>query len=130
MTAQLELEVYQHLVRYLTEQEDFHSFRTWFDENTWDSGSWNSPLLGHIELALAELSSERMTDSEFRESLRTSIPATIELPPIAAANIPKNVTGTSNTVKLVPAFGRAELESASQTPSRTLWQPAWQFQPA
>lgn len=130
MTAQLELEVYQHLVRYLTGREDLQSFRAWFDENTWDRGSWNSPLLGHIELALAELSSGHMTDFEFQESLRTSIPATLELPPLGTANIPTNVTGTSNTVKPVPAFGRAESESACQNPSRTLWQPGWQFQPA
>jgi hypothetical protein len=96
MTAQLELEVYQHLVRYLTGREDLQSFRTWFDQNTWDRGSWNSPLLGHVELALAELSSKHRTEDEFREVLQSSLPqVTLQLAPMLSS-VPNVTSGSSN----------------------------------
>lgn len=96
MTAQLELEVYQHLVRYLTGREELQSFRTWFDQNTWDRGSWNSPLLGHIELALAELSSKHRTEAELREVLQSSLPqVTLHLAPMLSS-VPNVTSGSCN----------------------------------
>ncbi len=98
MTAQLELDVYQHLVRYLAGQEDLQSFRTWFDQNTWDRGSWNSPLLGHIELAFAELSSNHRTEDEFRSALQSSIPQlTLQLHPLLSSAL-SITSGSSNTL--------------------------------
>jgi hypothetical protein len=98
MTAQLELEVYQHLVRYLSCREDLQSFRTWFDQNTWDRGSWDSPLLGHIELALAELSSKHRTEDELRSVLRSSLPpVTLQLAPMLSS-VPNVISGASNTL--------------------------------
>lgn len=132
MTTQLELEVYRHLVAYLDRKESLKDFRRWFELHTWDQQQWESPLVSRIELALAELSSEHLTDGEFEESIRSSIPATLELPPIATANIPTNVTSASNAVKLVPAFSKPlPLPVVSEeNPSRTSWQPRWQPQPA
>jgi len=98
MTAQLELEVYQHLVRYLTGREELQTFRAWFDQNTWDHGSWNSPLLGHIELALAELSSKDRTEDEFREVLQSSLPqVTLQLAPMLSS-LPNVTSGSSNSL--------------------------------
>ncbi len=74
MAAQIELEVYQHLVGYLNGKEDLESFRIWFDRHTWDRHSWNSPLIGQVELALAELSSRHRTEEEFRDVLQSSLP--------------------------------------------------------
>jgi len=109
MTAQLELETYQRLVSYLCGQVSLTEFRRWFDSNTWDQGQWESPLIGQIELVLAELSSCNLTKQEFDEALQSSIPTvTLEVKPITRSSLPTLVTsGASNTTRPLSAFNNA-----------------------
>jgi hypothetical protein len=106
MTVQLELETYRHLVMYLSGLVSLRDFREWFDSHTWDQAQWESPLIGQIELALAELSSSNLTEHEFGELLRSSIPTvTLEMKPITGANLPPLViSAASNTTKSISAF--------------------------
>jgi hypothetical protein len=131
MTVQLELETYRHLVMYLNGLVSLREFRTWFDSNTWDQAAWESPLIGQIELALAELSSSDLTEHEFGELLRSSIPTvTLEIQPITEPGLPTVVTSTaSNTTKSMPAFvvpSAPPVEGARDEPSvRTLRNLVW-----
>jgi hypothetical protein len=106
MTVQLELETYRHLVMYLGGRVSLEDFRKWFDSHTWDQAQWESPLVGQIELALAELSSNNLTEQEFVEVLRSSIPTlTLEMQPITRSDLPTLVTSAaSNTTKSLSAF--------------------------
>jgi len=106
MTVQLELETYQHLVMYLGGLVSLRDFRTWFDSNTWDQAQWESPLIGQIELALAELSSSKLTEQEFVKALKSSIPTlTLEIKPLTQSNLPTVVaSAASNVIKSISAF--------------------------
>ena len=119
MTARLELEVYRRLVAYLGGRESLQAFRRWFDGSTWDEGEWESPLVGQIELALAELSSGHRTEEDFRASLRNTLPTvTLELEPIVRADILPVSTSANNQVKRV-----AGLVATSTTPGSFVGRP-------
>jgi hypothetical protein len=106
MTVQLELETYRHLVMYLSGLVSLRDFRGWFDSHTWDQAQWESPLIGQIELALAELSSSKLTEQEFLAVLKSSLPTlTLEMKPLTQSNLPTVVTtATSNITKSTSAF--------------------------
>ena len=107
MTVQLELETYRQLVAYLGGGVSLKNFRRWFDGHTWDQAPWDSPLIGQIELAMAELSSNNLTEQEFVGVLRSSIPTTLtlEMQPITRSNLPTLVTSAaSNTTRSMSAF--------------------------
>jgi hypothetical protein len=131
MTVQLELETYRHLVLYLRGAVSLRDFRRWFDSHTWDQTQWESPLIGQIELALAELSSSHLTEQEFVEVLRSSIPTlTLEMQPITQSNLPTVVISTaSNVTKSLSAFvvpnSRRSEGSYDEHPMTFLpWRPA------
>lgn len=130
MTVQLELETYRHLVMYLGGLVSLRDFRRWFDSHTWDQAQWESPLIGHIELALAELSSSKLTEQEFVGVLKSSIPTlTLEMKPLTHSNLPTVVaSAASNVTKSLSAFvvpsSPRPKGSFSELPITSLpWQP-------
>ncbi len=122
MTAQLEVETYRRMVSYLAGQSSLREFRGWFDSSTWDQSQWDSPLIGQIELTLAELSSFKLTEQEFKEALRSSIPTvTLQIEPLAPLNSPTLVTrSASNTTKPLSAF---VVRNHPQIIDALLWRP-------
>lgn len=129
MTAQLELETYRRLVSYLGDQISLAEFRRWFDGNTWDQAQWESPLIGQIELAFAELSSCKLSEHEFAEALRTSIPTvTLELQPMTASDLQTLVTSAANnTTKPMSAFVVGNHVRPAEAPcNNPVIQPLWQ----
>lgn len=135
MTAQLELEVYRHLVAYLDGKEPLQQFRHWFDLNTWDQGQSESVLVGQIELVLAEFSSLGLSESEFRKTLQSSIPTlTLELLPMVPPSTTVRLTSASNnTSKLISGFvAQRDSDSgqpAENSPNRTFVNSFLTFQP-
>ena len=131
MTAQLELEAYRQLVLFLSGAVSLREFRRWFDSNTWDQAQWESPLIGQIELVLAELSSNNLTEPEFAEALRSSMPTlTLEMKPLTPSNLPTVVaSAASNVTKSISAFvvptSSRPKGSFGEIPITSLpWQPA------
>lgn len=74
MSAQLEFEVHNKLVRYLAGDITLDQFRDWFDPATWDLNPTGTTslfqLAGEIELRLAEFTNGHLTESELRSELR------------------------------------------------------------
>lgn len=74
MSAQLETEIHDNLVRYLSGQTTLEQFRDWFDAATWDLNPAGTTrlfqLAGEIDLRLAEFTNGHLTESELRAELR------------------------------------------------------------
>ena len=74
MSAELELDIHNHLVRYLSGEISLDEFRDWFDPATWEvdpvGATSASQLAGEVELRLAEFSNGHLTEEDLRAKLR------------------------------------------------------------
>ena len=97
MIAQIELNVYRSLVSYFTGAISLTEFRHRFDSLSWDTQEWNSDLLGHIELALAEFSSGHRTEQELKDVLKANSPnLTVWIEPLSNVAVPLIFSGANN----------------------------------
>ena len=89
MLANLEINAYEKLVRFLSGAESVESLRAWWDENTWDCNIADSDLLGSVELALDEYSSGDRTPKELTEALTSALSNTkiLHANPIVSGNL-------------------------------------------
>jgi hypothetical protein len=107
---QVELRVYRDLVAYLDNKLTLAEFRRHFDLASWDTQEWDSDLLSHIELLLAELTSSHRTEAEFKRLLAFS-GLTVQIEPLSNVSMP--VVATSSNSRLLTTAG---LVAISKTP--------------
>lgn len=88
MDPRLELELYQHLVAYLSGRIQLWDFRQWFDAATWNQHPWTSPLVGSVELGLAEYLNHDRSENELRAVLSEAVSnATLVVPTSSTVRI-------------------------------------------
>ncbi len=101
----LEVEIYSHIVRYLSGAESLQDFRRWYDSASWGQAIWENELASAVELVFAEYSSGHRTADELTAALHDAVShATLY---VTAFNTPSvQVTGTSQSpVKSLPTLG-------------------------
>jgi hypothetical protein len=103
MNPQLELELYQRLVAYLSGGVQLQEFRRWFDAATWDQRPWTSPLIGLVELAVAEYLGGDRSESDLKVGLSDAIAnATLFVPMPSQVRI---VTESESTIHATATWG-------------------------
>lgn len=113
MLAQIELQVYEELVAYLSGKKSLTDLRRTFDGLTWDTGEWNSDFLGQIELALAEFSSGHRGEGELKDVLQNTPNLTLQVNPLAKAAVACSMTGAVNDFRTITPFATAKLPDLS-----------------
>ena len=103
MNLQLELQVYQRSVKYLSGGSNLPEFRQWFDRSTWNERPWTSALIGSVELAIAEYLNGDRTEAELKAAFSDAISnVTLYIPVPSAVTV---VTESDSVVKATPTWG-------------------------
>jgi hypothetical protein len=107
---QLQYELYQHLVRYISGNESLYSFRQWYDAATWDNEVWESDLASQLELLLAEFSSGHRTEAELKDVLSEAIThAIIPIELFKPGTVSVVTTGSANPAAIKFSVAAATL---------------------
>lgn len=116
MPHPLELEIRDHLLKYLANEITLHDFEDWFFTKTWDIDRLYEPsllnLVYQFKLNWAEYSDRHLSEKDFRSMLLSLVQRYDVLPPPI-----RLVYGTSNNVQRQQSVSRYSGQFSGIRPS-------------